>query len=90
MGSLTSGVRTPLPALRLTEPPYITSLSNSYVVGSSIYGINHFSEANYRALSSGDTFGCSNSGCAPVSNPSLVDRLEATMSIFDLASARFS
>src|SRR6266567_3353757 len=33
--------------------------------------------ANYLALLGGDTFGCGNNGCPPVSNPNLVDRLEA-------------
>src|SRR3989442_281768 len=55
----------------------MASLANGYAIGSQYLGINHFSEANYRALLAGDTFGCSNNGCPPVSNPNLVDRLES-------------
>jgi PKD repeat protein len=67
----------PPPCSSANGAPYMASLANGYAVGTQYLGINHFSEANYRALLGGDTFGCSNSGCSPVSNPNLVDRLEA-------------
>jgi len=55
----------------------MASLANNYAIGSQYLGVNHFSQANYLALLGGDTFGCGNNGCPPVSNPNLVDRLEA-------------
>ena len=67
----------PPPCSSANGAPYMASLANGYAVGTQYLGINHFSEANYRALLGGDTFGCSNNGCPPVSNPNLVDRLEA-------------
>src|SRR6267378_4569955 len=67
----------PPPCASANGAPYMASLANSYAIGTQYLGINHFSEANYRALLGGDTFGCSNSGCPPVSNPNLVDRLES-------------
>ena len=67
----------PPPCSSANGDPYMASLANGYAIGSQYLGINHFSEANYRALLAGDTFGCSNNGCPPVSNPNLVDRLEA-------------
>jgi PKD repeat protein len=67
----------PPPCSSANGAPYMASLANGYAVGAQYLGINHFSEANYRALLGGDTFGCSNNGCPPVSNPNLVDRLEA-------------
>jgi PKD repeat protein len=68
----------PPPCSSANGAPYMASLANGYAIGTQYLGINHFSEANYRALLGGDTFGCSNSGCPPVSNPNLVDRLEAS------------
>jgi PKD repeat protein len=67
----------PPPCSSANGAPYMASLANSNAIGTQYLGINHFSEANYRALLGGDTFGCSNSGCPPVSNPNLVDRLES-------------
>jgi PKD repeat protein len=67
----------PPPCSGANGAPYMASLANGYAIGTQYLGINHFSEANYKALLGGDTFGCSNSGCPPVSNPNLVDRLEA-------------
>ena len=67
----------PPPCSGANGAPYMAGLANSYASGSHYLGINHFSQANYLALLGGDTFGCSDSGCAPVSNPNLVDRLEA-------------
>jgi PKD repeat protein len=67
----------PPPCSSANGAPYMASLANGYAIGTQYLGINHFSEANYRALLGGDTFGCSNSGCPPVSNPNLVDRLES-------------
>jgi len=66
----------PPPCSGANGAPYMAGLANSYAVGTQYLGINHFSEANYIALLGGDTFGCSNNGCPPVSNPNLVDRLE--------------
>jgi PKD repeat protein len=67
----------PPPCSSANGAPYMASLANGYAIGTQYLGINHFSEANYRALLGGDTFGCSNNGCPPVSNPNLIDRLEA-------------
>jgi PKD repeat protein len=67
----------PPPCSSANGAPYMASLANGYTIGTQYLGINHFSEANYKALLGGDTFGCSNSGCPPVSNPNLVDRLES-------------
>jgi PKD repeat protein len=67
----------PPPCSSANGAPYMASLANGYTIGTQYLGINHFSEANYRALLGGDTFGCSNNGCPPVSNPNLVDRLES-------------
>ena len=69
--------RNPPPCSSANGAPYMANLANSYAIGSQYLGINHFSEANYIALLGGDTFGCSNNGCPPVSNPNLVDRLES-------------
>src|SRR5207253_2023194 len=69
--------RNPPPCLGSNGDPYTASLANNYAIGSQYLGINHFSQANYLALLGGDTFGCGNNGCPPVSNPNLVDRLEA-------------
>jgi PKD repeat protein len=55
----------------------MAGLANGYAIGSQYLGVNHFSQANYLALLGGDTFGCGNTGCPPVSNPNLVDRLES-------------
>src|SRR5207253_9498816 len=66
----------PPPCSGANGAPYMAGLANSYAVGTQYLGINHFSEANYIALLGGDTFGCSNNGCPPVSNPNLADRLE--------------
>ena len=68
----------PPPCTNANGATYMASLANSYAIGTQYLGINHFSEANYKALLGGDTFGCSNSGCPPVSNPNLVDRLESS------------
>ena len=67
----------PPPCLGSNGDPYMASLANNYAIGSQYLGVNHFSQANYLALLGGDTFGCGNNGCPPVSNPNLVDRLEA-------------
>jgi len=67
----------PPPCSSANGAPYMASIANGYAIGSQYLGINHFSEANYKALIGGDTFGCSNNGCPPVSNPNLVDRLES-------------
>lgn len=67
----------PPPCSAANGAPYMANLANSYAIGSQYLGINHFSQANYLALLGGDTFGCSNSGCPPVSNQNLIDRLEA-------------
>jgi PKD repeat protein len=67
----------PPPCSSANGAPYMANLANGYAIGTQYLGINHFSEANYIALLGGDTFGCSNNGCSPVSNPNLVDRLEA-------------
>ena len=67
----------PPPCSGANGAPYMAGLANSYAIGTQYLGINHFSEANYIALLGGDTFGCSNNGCPPVSNPNLVDRLES-------------
>src|SRR5690242_16135951 len=67
----------PPPCSSANGAPYMANTANSFAIGSQYLGINHFSEANYKALLGGDTFGCSNSGCPPVSNPNLVDRLES-------------
>src|SRR6059036_2757145 len=67
----------PPPCSSANGAPYMASIANGYAIGSQYLGINHFSEANYKALLGGDTFGCSNNGCPPVSNSNLVDRLEA-------------
>lgn len=67
----------PPPCSSANGAPYMADLANKNAIGSQYLGINHFSEANYIALLGGDTFGCSNSGCPPVSNPNLVDRLES-------------
>src|SRR5256884_5195179 len=67
----------PPPCSGANGAPYMANIANSFSIGSQYLGINHFSEANYKALLGGDTFGCSNNGCPPVSNPNLVDRLEA-------------
>src|SRR5947209_268450 len=69
--------RNPPPCLGSNGDPYMASLANNYAIGSQYLGVNHFSQANYLALLGGDTFGCSNNGCPPVSNPNLVDRLES-------------
>ena len=69
--------RNPPPCLGSNGDPYMASLANNYAIGSQYLGVNHFSQANYLALLGGDTFGCGNNGCPPVSNPNLVDRLEA-------------
>ena len=66
----------PPPCSGANGAPYMANIANSFSMGSQYLGINHFSEANYKALLGGDTFGCSNNGCPPVSNPNLVDRLE--------------
>lgn len=68
----------PPPCSSANGAPYMANLANSYAIGTQYLGINHFSEANYKALLGGDTFGCSNTGCPPVSNPNLVDRLESS------------
>lgn len=68
----------PPPCSGANGAPYTASLANNYAIGTQYLGINHFSEANYKALLGGDTFGCSNAGCPPVSNPNLVDRLESS------------
>ncbi len=67
----------PPPCLGSNGAPYMASLANNYAIGSQYLGVNHFSQANYLALLGGDTFGCGNNGCPPVTNPNLVDRLEA-------------
>jgi len=67
----------PPPCSSANGAPYMAGIANSYAIGNQYLGINHFSEANYKALLGGDTFGCSNNGCQPVSNPNLVDRLES-------------
>src|SRR2546430_15733924 len=67
----------PPPCSSANGAPYMASIANGYAIGSQYLGINQFSEANYKALIGGDTFGCSNNGCPPVSNPNLVDRLES-------------
>src|SRR5437016_6466593 len=69
--------RNPPPCLGSNGDPYMASLANNYAIGSHYLGVNHFSQANYLALLGGDTFGCGNNGCPPVSNPNLVDRLES-------------
>lgn len=68
----------PPPCSNANGAPYMANIANSYAIGTQYLGINHFSEANYKALLGGDTFGCSNNGCPPVSNPNLVDRLESS------------
>lgn len=67
----------PPPCSGANGAPYMASIANTYTIGSQYQGINHFSQANYLSIFGGDTFGCSNSGCPPVSNPNLIDRLEA-------------
>src|SRR2546428_479517 len=67
----------PPPCSGANGAPYMAGLANNYAIGSQYLGVNHFSQANYLALLGGDTFGCGNNGCPPVSNPNLVDRLEA-------------
>jgi PKD repeat protein len=67
----------PPPCSSANGAPYMAGIANNYALGNQYLGINHFSEANYKALVGGDTFGCSNNGCPPVSNPNLVDRLES-------------
>src|SRR6266487_1683038 len=64
----------PPPCLGSNGDPYTASLANNDAIGSQYLGVNHFSQANYLALLGGDTFGCGNNGCPPVSNPNLVDR----------------
>src|SRR6266566_4636930 len=68
----------PPPCSGANGAPYMAGLANGYAIGSQYLGVNHFSQANYLALLGGDTFGCGNTGCPPVSNPNLVDRLEAS------------
>jgi PKD repeat protein len=67
----------PPPCSGANGAPYMAGLANNYAIGSQYLGVNHFSQANYLALLGGDTFGCGNTGCPPVSNPNLVDRLES-------------
>ena len=67
----------PPPCQSSPGAPYMAGLANSYTIGDQYLGVSHFSEADYKALLGADTFGCGNSGCPPVSNPNLVDRLEA-------------
>lgn len=70
--------QSPPPCSSANGAPYMASLANSYTITSQYLGVSHFSEADYLALLGGDTFGCSNAGCPPVSNQNLVDRLETS------------
>ena len=67
----------PPPCSGSNGDPYTAGLANSYGIGSQYLGVSHFSEADYMALLGGDTFGCGNTGCQPVSNQNLVDRFES-------------
>src|SRR3989475_10157030 len=67
----------PPPCSGSNGDPYTAGLANSYAIGSQYLGVSHFSEADYMALLGGDTFGCGNTGCPPVSNQNLVDRFES-------------
>ena len=67
----------PPPCSGSNGDPYSAGLANSYAIGSRYLGVSHFSEADYMALLGGDTFGCGNTGCPPVSNQNLVDRFES-------------
>ncbi len=67
----------PPPCQSSNGAPYLANLANNNGIGSQYLGVSHFSEADYLALLAGDTFGCSNSGCPPVSNQNLVDRFES-------------
>jgi hypothetical protein len=69
--------QSPPPCSSANGDPYMAGLANSYTITSQYLGVSHFSEADYLALMGGDTFGCGNTGCPPVSNQNLVDRLES-------------
>lgn len=69
--------RSPPPCSGSNGDSYVAGFANSYAIGSQYLGVSHFSEADYMALLGGDTFGCGNTGCPPVSNQNLVDRFES-------------
>src|SRR5215831_11553292 len=67
----------PPPCSSSNGATYMAGLANNNAIGSHYLGVNHFSQADYLAMIGGDTFGCGNNGCPPVSNPNLIDRLES-------------
>ena len=67
----------PPPCSASNGAAYMAGLANSNAIGSQYLGVSHFSQADYLAMIGGDTFGCGNNGCPPVSNPNLIDRLES-------------
>ena len=57
--------------------PYMSSLANTYGVGSQYLGLFHVSLPNYVGLIGASIDGCTNSGCPLMTGSNIIDRLES-------------
>src|SRR3989442_13978895 len=59
-----------------SNSPYMSSLANTYGIGSQYVALNKTSLPNYVGMIGGSTYGCA-ATCPTITSPNLVDRLEA-------------